>query len=329
VTEPKAVPLILLTGFLGSGKTTLLTRLISEYRARGLEPAVIMNEIGEINLDGQLVDRDIQMAELLSGCVCCTVRGDLGLEVRRLIMEHKPDVILIEASGVANPMEILDAASEASMLEHAAVEAVIAVVDAPHVLERYHGGKNRTLKLMEEQIRCASTILLNKADLLEEKQLEEMKHIVSNWNRYAVVVPTIQAAAPFDRIVGSDTDRDRFHGLAGRRAGAGSEEAEASEHGNGHGHHHSHAHVMVYTHYFDRPIHSEAFEKLFEELPSSVYRAKGILSFTDTASRFMFQYAYGQLDFAKVQPQEGIPDVAVFIGEHFSKDEVKTKLDRL
>jgi G3E family GTPase len=322
VSEPKAVPMILLTGFLGSGKTTLLTRLIDEYRSRGLEPAVIMNEIGEVNLDGQLVDRDIQMAELLSGCVCCTVRGDLGLEIRRLIQEHRPDVILIEASGVANPMEILDAASEASMLEHAEVEAVIAVVDAPHLLERYRSGRNRTLKLMEEQIRCASSILLNKSDLLESKELEELQQVVSEWNRHAAIIPSVHAEAPFELMLRGQPSEAAFGSEMSKHSSDGTETDE-------HGHHHSHAHVMVYTYYFDRAIHSEAFEKAIQELPPSVYRAKGILSFTDTASRFLFQYAYRQLDFTRVQPQEGIPDVAVFIGEHFSKDEVKALLDDL
>jgi G3E family GTPase len=79
----------------------------------------------------------------------------------------------------------------------------------------------------------------------------------------------------------------------------------------------------------DHPINSFAFEQLFEKLPHEVYRAKGIVSFTDTASRYLFQYAYKQVEFIKINPQGDVNDVAVFIGEHFSKEEVKTLLEAL
>ena len=90
------IPVHLLSGFLGSGKTTLLRRLLDYYTAQGMKPAVIMNELGDINLDGQLVGDEVPMAEMLSGCICCTMRGDLGMEISMLIDEHKPDVIFID-----------------------------------------------------------------------------------------------------------------------------------------------------------------------------------------------------------------------------------------
>lgn len=76
------VPVIILSGFLGSGKTTLLTKILEYYAKGRLRPAVIMNEVGDVNLDGQLVDENIPMREMLSGCICCTIRGDLGMEIR-------------------------------------------------------------------------------------------------------------------------------------------------------------------------------------------------------------------------------------------------------
>lgn len=112
--QMKSVPILILSGFLGSGKTTLLTRMLNDDLRKGIKPAVIMNEIGDVNLDGQLVGMGVPMSEMLSGCICCTIRGDLAMEIRRLIDEANPDHILIEASGVANPIEILDAVTEAA-----------------------------------------------------------------------------------------------------------------------------------------------------------------------------------------------------------------------
>jgi G3E family GTPase len=83
---------------------------------------------------------------------------------------------------------------------------------------------------------------------------------------------------------------------------------------------------MVYTHYFTKPVNSEAFERLIAELPRDVYRAKGILSFSDTSSRFWFQYAYRESDYMKITPQGDVPNVAVFIGEHFDQTVIRNQL---
>ncbi|MNC54626.1 hypothetical protein D3C75_1041170 [compost metagenome] len=90
--------------------------------------------------------------------------------------------------------------------------------------------------------------------------------------------------------------------------------------------HHSHDHVTVYTHYFKRPIDSVKFEQFISELPREIYRGKGILHFSDTASRFLFQYAYREADYLKINPQGDVPDVAVFIGEHFDQSAIANKL---
>ena len=107
-------PIYILSGFLGSGKTTLLSRLITSF-SEGLRPAIVMNEIGEVNIEGLVAGEEVPTAEMLSGCICCTIRSDLSSEIAMLIQRERPDVIVIEATGIANPMEILDAAAEASL----------------------------------------------------------------------------------------------------------------------------------------------------------------------------------------------------------------------
>ncbi|MMZ67618.1 hypothetical protein D1872_302170 [compost metagenome] len=96
-----------------------------------------------------------------------------------------------------------------------------------------------------------------------------------------------------------------------------------------HSHHHSHDHVTVYTHYFTGPVDSVEFENFISELPREIYRGKGILSFSDTASRFLFQYAYREADYLKITPQGEVPDVVVFIGEHFDKTKLAETLSAL
>lgn len=103
----------ILTGFLGSGKTTLLTRALDYFKLNGKKPAVLMNELGDVNLDGMMVDEEVPMTEMLGGCICCTIRGDLGMELKQLIQDHKPDVVFVESTGAANPMEMLDGITDA------------------------------------------------------------------------------------------------------------------------------------------------------------------------------------------------------------------------
>lgn len=321
-------PVYLLSGFLGSGKTTLLANMISEWKRRGMKPAVIMNELGEVNLDGELIDREVPMAEMLGGCICCSIRGDLGVEIGALIAEHRPDCLVIESTGAANPMETLDGVTDASMYKAIELRSVITVVDGPELLARSKSGIGRTFKLMKEQIRCGTLLLLNKCDKLEPEQLVEAQQLLREWNAHAEILTAVRcelddwswldAAGPVP-----EAERDVF-----------AEGSEPYKHGHGHehgDHGHSHGHVMAATCYLDKPVNSVAFEKLLRSLPDNIYRAKGIVSFSDMSagSRYLFQYAYRESDFIRIEPQGKVHDVAVFIGEHFSKDWLDERVARL
>jgi G3E family GTPase len=323
-----------------------------------------MNELGEVNLDGQMVDSSVPMTEMLGGCICCTVRGDLGLQLADLVQEESPDVIIIEATGAANPMEILDAVTETSLYMRLELKSLITVVDAAHLSELYQEQRGQTFKLMQEQIRCASVLLLNKTDRVNEQQLADLRELLTRWNGFAPVIPTVKCEVDMDVLLRSgdnvhayqsvdETSKDakkeqHVHSEACAEHGCSHEHehhehmdhnheahqhSDVSVHGHSHDHDHSHAHphashehVMVYTHYFTKPVNSEAFERLIAELPRDVYRAKGILSFSDTSSRFWFQYAYRESDYMKITPQGDVPNVAVFIGEHFDQTVIRNQL---
>ncbi|GGD95317.1 CobW family GTP-binding protein [Paenibacillus nasutitermitis] len=332
--QPSArVPIHLISGFLGSGKTTLLNRVIDYYKAADVKVAVIMNELGDVNLDGQFVDDDVPMAEMLGGCICCTIRGDLGLELKMLIEEHQPDVVLIESTGAANPMEIIDAVTEAALYIRVELQTIATVVDGPELLSRSRRG-GRTYRLMQDQIRCATDLIMNKADKLGPDELIEVQQLIRELNSYAPLTITVRCMV----------ELNMFDPSPGRQAGTDARQLHESHvcgaNCSQEGHHHphdeqttdmgiSHSHVMALTYYFDGPVNSYDFESLISRLPDDVYRAKGIVTFSDTNSRFLFQYAYRELEFTRITPQGKVNDVAVFIGEHFAKDALVQDLVRL
>ncbi|WP_339241690.1 GTP-binding protein [Paenibacillus sp. FSL R5-0517] len=365
ILKEQSIPVYILSGFLGSGKTTLLVQLIEHWQQQGLRPAVVMNELGEVNLDGQIVDSTVPMTEMLGGCICCTVRGDLGLQLADLVQEESPDVIVIEATGAANPMEILDAVTETSLYMRLELKSLITVVDAAHLSGLYQEQKGQTFKLMQEQIRCASVLLLNKTDRVSAQELQDLEQLLAKWNSFAPVIPTVKCEVEMDLLLRSGSDVHVRDSASEAGKHAQQERHVHTEtcgtHGCSHGHepehthhqvesnvtntdlshshgvahdqahehsapHASHEHVMVYTHYFSHPVNSEAFERFVSALPRDVYRAKGILSFSDTASRFWFQYAYRESDYMKITPQGNVPNVAVFIGEHFDQTVIRDQL---
>ncbi|MFD0960955.1 CobW family GTP-binding protein [Paenibacillus chungangensis] len=327
----RVTPVILLSGFLGSGKTTLLGNLLQQYKEKGLKPAVVMNEIGDTNLDGQLVDDDVPLTELLSGCICCSMKGDLGLELYKLLSESQPDVIIIESTGAANPMETIDAVTEASMYKTVELTSILTVVDGPELLRRHKTGKGRTFKLMKEQIRCGTHLLLNKSDKLMPEEIVEAQQLLRDWNSHASIMETVRCQpADWDWLTEERSVRPLpLNHEEARHTGNDEEAEEKPGTTNAADHHHSHSHVMVLTHYWKKPIDSESFEVLLNKLPDNIYRAKGILTFRDTPSRFLFQYAFKETDFMRIEPQDEVRDVAVFIGEHFSKEWLMRQLERL
>ncbi|MDQ0914169.1 G3E family GTPase [Paenibacillus sp. V4I5] len=338
----KRVTVYVLSGFLGSGKTTLLTKAIDYFTEAGRKPAVIMNEIGEVNLDGQLIANEVPMSELLGGCICCSSRGDLATALKELVTEEQPDLIFIESTGIANPMEIIDEVTDASLILPVELKAVITVVDAPQLLELSRTSRGKTYRLMQEQIRCANLLLLNKADLLQETALQEVDALVREWNPYASIYYTVFSQIDMRLIEMLEEEKgQKQHLIANHNDTNNNVQHNANHHHEDHNdanndadrdhdsHHHSHNHVMAYTHFFERAVDSNAFEEIISKLPQEVYRAKGILSFSDTSSRFLFQYAYREMDFVKITPKGDVPDVAVFIGENFSKDAVRTELLKL
>ncbi|RKP56880.1 GTP-binding protein [Cohnella endophytica] len=318
-----AIPVYVLTGFLGSGKTTLLNRVLEDAKARGLKPAILLNEVGDVNVEGQLIEKEIPMAEILGGCICCTSRGDLGLELVQLAQENKPDVIWIESTGIAQPLDIIDGVTEASLYAKLELKGVITLVDSRHLLDRMSIGSGKTYKLMKEQIRAANVLVLNKTDLVRPSDLAELQEALEDWNPNARKL--LAAYGDIDTADLYSAEEETI--LFSRNHDHTHPEHNHSHHA--HDHSRLHDHVNAVTYFFKNPIDSVAFEQFLKELPDDVYRAKGIVNFRDTASLFLFQYAYRESDFLRITPQKSVNQVAVFIGEGFSREELIEKLNRL
>ncbi|MNZ51611.1 putative metal chaperone YciC [compost metagenome] len=234
-------------------------------------------------------------------------------------------------------MEIFDAVTESSLYMKLDIKPMITVVDAAHLAELYESQQGKTYRLMMDQIRCGSQLILNKMDRIDANKQEEMKELLVKLNPYASVIPAVKCDVDLAQLLDKQTVRNhqaiqavhKHHDSCGCGKEGCAEDAHTHSHAEHEPHehaHHSHDHVTVFTHYFKGPIDSVQFEQFISELPREIYRGKGILHFSDTASRFLFQYAYREADYLKINPQGDVPDVAVFIGEHFDQAAIADRL---
>ncbi|MXY11463.1 MAG: GTP-binding protein [Acidimicrobiaceae bacterium] len=200
------LPVTILTGFLGSGKTTLLNYILRENHGKRI--AIIENEFGEISIDSDLVvSSDEEIYEMSNGCICCvaSVRGDL-LEVIRKLMSRRDriDYILIETSGLADPMPVAQAFFvDDEVLDEVALDAIVTLIDSKHIEQhlddvRYDGINSQAV----DQIISADRIIVNKVDLVDEATVERIEHRVRKLNQRSEIDRSSYAEVNLDAILG-------------------------------------------------------------------------------------------------------------------------------
>ena len=216
----KEVKIALLTGYLGAGKTTILNHILSN--TQGIRAAVIVNDIGEINVDASLIRdggyaKEGDVIPLTNGCLCCTLSNDLALQLGDLVDTGEFDYIIIEASGICEPIPITynisafcNQSQHTSKHSHVSLDNIIAVVDCARMYDEFNGGKALLASDIEEddieslliqQIEFCSTLVLNKTDLVTAEQLTELKALVRGLQRDAVIVEAQNGNIPLAELI--------------------------------------------------------------------------------------------------------------------------------
>lgn len=285
----------LFSGFLGSGKTTLLKNIIQQAKEAGLKPAVFMNELGQMNFDSDEVEDGVPLKELLDGCICCTGSERSEAQIQTLLAEEEFDLLLIETTGAAHPVEALDAIFSPLFAERLNFKGIITVADSKRWLDREQLSP-QIRSLFIEQIRHADLILANKMDLLSEEEQGKVTFELQGLNSTAAILQTAHSKVPFSML----------EKLTASKKGA-VESAPVSK---------LNLNTRVFP--FTKPVKREDFEEWLRELPETVYRIKGYVPLEGDKYPHAFQYAYGMAqwlpEYMKMNTQivvigEGIEEV--------------------
>lgn len=273
-------PLIVLSGFLGAGKTTFLNQLLEYYGARDELVAIIQNEIGKTGVDGKLLEGDDSIIELDEGCVCCTLAGNLSKGIEQLKSHFKPKVIVLETTGLANPFNILTEIEKLRPLVR--LESITTLIDAenaPKLLAESDIARN--------QVKAADTIILNKCDLVSQKEQDTLAKDIHTLNCRALLVKTSNGAVNPGTIYDSDT-RMQY-----------SEEIMLFPLAQ-----HQHTHAMEgFTSCrfaFQQPLSREDLKNLMTSLPKEVFRLKGIVNIAGESDHAVVQYVSGRYEISQL-----------------------------
>ena len=310
-------PVLLLTGYLGSGKTTLVNHILSNKK--GIKFAVIVNDIGEVNIDADLIQKggvvgkkDESLVALQNGCICCTLKMDLIEQLNDIMKMGRFDYIVIEASGICEPEPIARTIAGIPSMGYQynkygtpRLDCIVTVVDALRMKDEFACGdrlKNENIdeddieNLVIEQIEFCNIVLLNKASEVEPKELERIRQIVKNLQPDAEIIDCDYANVDLDKIINTQMfDYNEVNGSAGwiKIIEGRDEHEHEHEHEDHEHHHHHHDHdeeegeaeeygIGTYVYFNRRPFDTLKFnDYVLNNWPKNIIRCKGLCYFAD------------------------------------------------
>ncbi|WJE54501.1 GTP-binding protein [Bacillus cereus] len=299
------VEIHILGGFLGSGKSTLLQNLLLAEKKKNRKVAVLMNEIGEYSVDTDIIGKENVLRELLKGCICCTLKDELEIQLHSLYQQERPDVIYIETTGVAHPIEVLDACLSPILAPYLEVKSIVAVLDAMRWLNRDTLSKN-IQQLLQEQIKYGSYILINKSDLVKAEEKTKILEEVAAINKHAKLYET-----QYCNISLEDIEDVEFKG---------NKEHETL-------HVKQHLHIQTMTYQFTKLIDQDQLYEWLSNLPQEIYRVKGFVKFHGDKYPHLLQYSFGVP--ILLEQDFGFPTNFVIIGEGLDKKQLEMGLEKL
>ena len=296
--QANKIPVLLLTGYLGSGKTTLLNRILAN--TEGIRFAVIVNDIGEVNIDADLIQKggvvnqnDANLLSLTNGCICCTLKMDLVEQLHDLCVARKFDYIVIEASGICEPAPIAQTICSYSKMvpftedPMPVLDNIVTVVDALRLRDEFGDLGEKAKKeftneedlasLVIQQIEFCNLILLNKASEVSPDEIEHIRTIIRAIQPHAEILNCDYCDVPFDKLL--NTHLFSFDAVAGSAAWIEGVEGDVEDEEEGEAYEYG---IETFVYYRRRPFNLGLFDEFVaRHWPKSVIRCKGMCYFSD------------------------------------------------